>query len=301
MILQQSKSIHPAGLAGHKQSRVGPVILEVFGTLLFLLFMTPFLMVLLNSAKTAKEIIYNPIALPTNWAQLFTNINAIFKNQTTDYIGAFIDSFIITVLSLAVISIFSAMCAWALVRNKKKWSTAIFMTFVAAMVIPFQVVMFPLVKWFKIVGDAIHVPLLGTYHGIVFAYLGFGCSMSTFILHGFIKNIPLELEEAATIDGCSQSRTFFNIVLPLLQPAFITVLILNGIWIWNDFLLPLLILGSAGKVQTIPLAVTSFAGSYLKQWDLILTSTLLAMFPIIVLFIFAQRYIIKGMVEGSIK
>jgi raffinose/stachyose/melibiose transport system permease protein len=193
------------------------------------------------------------------------------------------------------------MCAWALVRNKKKWSTVIFMAFVAAMVIPFQVVMFPLVKWFKMVGDAIGLPLLGTYHGIVFAYLGFGCSMSVFILHGFIKNIPLELEEAATIDGCSQPRTFFSVVLPLLQPTFITVLILNGIWIWNDFLLPLLILGSNGRVQTLPLAVTSFAGSYVKQWDLILTSALLAMLPIIVLFIFAQRYIIKGMVEGSIK
>ncbi|NLA52752.1 MAG: carbohydrate ABC transporter permease, partial [Clostridiales bacterium] len=116
-----------------------------------------------------------------------------------------------------------------------------------------------------------------------------------------IKNVPLELEEAATIDGCSQARTFFEIVLPLLRPAFVTVLILNGIWIWNDYLLPLLILGSNGAVQTIPLAVTAFAGAYLKQWDLILTSALLAMAPIIVLFLFAQRFIIKGMVEGAIK
>ncbi len=301
MNIQQSKNLSDAGVTGKRQSKSGPVLLETFGILLFLLFMTPFVIVLVNSAKTAKEIIYNPIAWPGNWTQLFTNIKMIFQNPTTDYIGAFFDSVIITVLSLAVISIFSAMCAWALVRNKKKWSTVIFMCFVAAMVIPFQVVMFPLVRWFKIVGNTFHIQLLGTYHGIVFAYLGFGCSMSIFILHGFIKNIPLELEEAATIDGCSQTRTFFNVVLPLLQPSFITVLILNGIWIWNDFLLPLLILGSSGKVQTIPLAVTSFAGSYLKQWDLILTSALLAMLPIIVLFIFAQRYIIKGMVEGSIK
>lgn len=301
MNLQQSKPISAVGVAGKRNSKAGAITLETFGILLFLLFMAPFLMVLLNSAKTAKEIIYSPVSLPTDWGQIFTNIRLIFDNATTDYVGAFVDSVIITVLSLAVISLFSAMCAWALVRNKTKWSTVIFMVFVAAMVIPFQVVMFPLVKWFKILGDAIHIPLLGTYHGIVFAYLGFGCSMSVFILHGFIKNIPLELEEAATIDGCSQTRTFFSVALPLLQPAFITVLILNGIWIWNDFLLPLLILGSNGKVQTIPLAVTSFAGSYVKQWDLILTSALLAMLPIIVLFIFAQRYIIKGMVEGSIK
>lgn len=301
MNMQQSKPLHPVGVATRRHGRAGAVTLETVGILLFLLFMTPFLMVLLNSAKTAKEIIYSPVSLPTNWLQIFTNIKTIFDNPSTDYLGAFVDSVIITVLSLAVITLFSSMCAWALVRNKKKWSTIVFMCFVAAMVIPFQVVMFPLVKWFKLVGDAIHIPLLGTYHGIVFAYLGFGCSMSVFILHGFIKNIPLELEEAATIDGCSQTRTFFGIVLPLLQPTFITVLILNGIWIWNDFLLPLLLLGSNGKVQTLPLAVTSFAGSYVKQWDLILTSALLAMLPIIILFIFAQRYIIKGMVEGSIK
>jgi len=109
------------------------------------------------------------------------------------------------------------------------------------------------------------------------------------------------LYEAATIDGCGQARTFFEVVVPLLQPTVITVLILNGIWVWNDYLLPLLILGSAGRVQTIPLAVTAFAGSFLKQWDLILTSALLAMIPIIVLYLFAQKYIIKGMVEGAIK
>ena len=125
--------------------------------------------------------------------------------------------------------------------------------------------------------------------------------MSVFIFHGFIKGIPLELEEAADIDGCGRAAIFFRIVLPLLQPTAVTVLILNGIWIWNDYLLPLLVLGSSGEVQTLPLAVSMFAGSYIKQWDLILTSALLAMLPIIVLFLFAQRYIIKGMVEGSIK
>ena len=279
----------------------GLVVLEIAAILIFILFMLPFLLVVLNSAKTAREIIISPISFPVNWGQIWTNVVTIFNNPSTDYLGAFVDSAIITVLALVVISLFSAMCAWALVRNKTKWSTIIFMFFVSAMVIPFQVVMFPLVRWFKIMGDTIRLPLLGTYHGIVFAYLGFGCSMTIFIFHGFIKGVPLELEEAATIDGCGQARTFFEIVMPLLQPTFITVLILNGIWIWNDYLLPLLILGSSSAVQTIPLAVTAFAGSYLKQWDLILTSALLAMIPIIVLYLFAQRYIIKGMVEGAIK
>ena len=158
-----------------------------------------------------------------------------------------------------------------------------------------------MVRWMRIMGEFLHLPLLGTMKGIVFAYLGFGCPLSIFIFHGFIKNIPYELEEAATIDGCPYALIFFKIVFPLLQPIIITVLILNGIWIWNDYLLPLLVLSSNGAVQTLPLAITVFAGSYLKQWDLILTSTLIAMLPIIILYLFAQRYIIKGMVDGSIK
>jgi raffinose/stachyose/melibiose transport system permease protein len=277
------------------------VVLEIVAVFLFVLFMIPFGMVVLNSAKTSKEIIYNAISLPTHWNQLLTNVSLIFTNATVDYPGAFLDSVLITVFSLLCIVVFSSMCAWVLVRNKTVWSTVLFMVFVSAMVIPFQVLMYPLVRWMRVSGDFLHFRLLGTIPGIVFAYLGFGCSLSIFIFHGFIKNIPFELEESATIDGCSRGRTFFEIVFPLLQPIIITVLILNGIWIWNDYLLPLLVLGSNGVVQTIPIAVTAFAGAYLKQWDLILTSTLIAMLPLIVLYLFAQRYIIKGMVEGSIK
>jgi raffinose/stachyose/melibiose transport system permease protein len=301
MSMNSGVKTHKRHISQGEKRGVGLYILEIVAILVFILFMMPFVLVVINSAKTAKEIIFSPVTLPANWGQIWTNVVTIFNNPSNDYFGAFIDSTIITVLALTVITLFSAMCAWSLVRNKTKWSSVIFMFFVAAMVIPFQVVMFPLVKWFKIMGDFIRIPMLGSYQGITFAYLGFGCSMTIFIFHGFIKGVPLELEEAATIDGCGQARTFFEIVVPLLQPTVVTVLILNGIWIWNDYLLPLLILGSAGKIQTIPLAVTAFAGSYLKQWDLILTSALLAMIPIIVLYLFAQKYIIKGMVEGAIK
>ena len=294
-------ALDAVGAKGGTSRKWGKIWVEATGVVLFILFMLPFWLVVLNAAKDAREIIFSAVSWPASWGQMFTNIVKIFNNPTTDYIGAFFDSVIITVISLAVILLFSAMCAWVLVRNKTRWSTIVFMAFVAAMVIPFQVVMFPLVRWLRMVGNGTGIPLLGTYQGIAFAYLGFGCSMSVFILHGFIKGVPLELEEAATIDGCGQSATFFRIVLPLLQPVAVTVLILNGIWIWNDYLLPLLVLGSNGAVQTIPLAVTAFVGSYLKQWDLILTSAMLAMLPIIVLFLFAQKYIIKGMVEGSIK
>lgn len=287
--------------AKNRRFKPAMLLLELLTILLFILFMFPFFMVVLNSAKTSKEIIFNAIAWPSTWKQLGTNVSLIFNNATVDYLGAFADSISITVISLLVIALCSSMAAWVLVRNKTWWSTFLFMAFVSAMVIPFQVLMYPLVRWMRVSGDFIHLRLLGTIPGIVFAYLGFGSPLSIFIFHGFIKNIPLEIEESATIDGCPRSKIFFKIVFPLLQPIIVTVLILNGIWIWNDYLLPLLVLGSNGKVQTIPIAVTAFAGAYLKQWDLILTSTLIAMLPIIVLYIFAQRYIIKGMVEGSIK
>jgi len=285
----------------YQTSKAGLILLEIATVILFILFMIPFGLVVLNSAKTSKEIIYNAVALPTKWSQLIVNVSLIFNNATVDYLGAFVDSILITLFSLIVISLFSSMAAWVLVRNKTLWATILFLSFVAAMVIPFQVIMYPLVRWLRIVGNFLHFRLLGTIPGIVFAYLGFGSPLSIFIFHGFIKNIPYELEESATIDGCSRGRTFFAIIFPLLQPIIVTVLILNGIWIWNDYLLPLLLLGSNGVVQTIPIAVTAFAGAYLKQWDLILTSTLIAMLPVIVLYLFAQRYIIKGMVEGSIK
>ena len=263
--------------------------------------MAPFLLVVMNSAKTAVEISLSPVAMPENWGQMGTNISNTIGNPHFSYWSAFRDSFIITFFSLAVIVLASAMCAWVLVRNKKWWSTTIFMILVASMVIPFQVVMLPLVQWLRMLGDFIGFKLSGSYVGIVLCYLGFGMALSVFIFHGFIKSIPLELEEAADIDGCSRAGIFFRIVLPLLQPTAVTVLILNGIWIWNDYLLPLLVLGSSGSVQTLPLAVSKFAGSYIKQWDLLLTSTLLAMLPVIILFLFAQKYIIKGMLEVSIK
>ena len=277
------------------------ILLELIVIVLIVVFLIPFIMVIVNSAKVSKDILFDTLGWPSDWSQLLTNIDRIFSNKTVHYVNAFFDSALITALSLAVITLFSAMCAWALVRTRSTWSTLLFFAFVAAMVIPFQVLMFPLVRWLKIFGDFIHLPLLQSFPGIVFAYLGFGAPLSIFIFHGFIKTIPYELEESATIDGCTENRTFFSIVFPLLQPIIITILILNGTCIWNDYLLPFLVLGSNGAVQTLPIAVTAFAGAYLKQWDLILTSTLIAMAPVIVLYLFAQRYIIKGMIEGAIK
>ena len=150
-------------------------------------------------------------------------------------------------------------------------------------------------------GKFLGISMLQSIPGIVFAYCGFGGAMTVFILTGFIKGIPYELEEAAAIDGCSPEGTFFRIILPLLKPVIVTVTILNGMWIWNDYLLPSLMLGQNGKVKTLPVAVQAFVGSYVKQWDLILTAALLAMIPMIIVFLLAQKQIMNGMVEGAIK
>ncbi len=282
-------------------AKVRNVLLTIVAVIIAIYTLSPFYLVVVNSAKTSVAITDDPISLPENWGQMLENLKGVMNHQNFSYWSSFASSIIITVVSLALLAIFSGMAAWVLCRNKTKWSDLIFMLFVSSMVIPFQVVMLPLVSTFRDVGNFIGIQMLQSYKGIVFAYLGFGGAMSVFILHGFVKGIPYELEEAAWIDGCSPEGTFFRIIFPLLKPVEVTVLILNGLWIWNDYLLPSLMLGLNGKIKTLPVAVTSFVGSYVKQWDLIMCAAFLAMIPIVVLFLFAQKQIMAGMVEGAIK
>ncbi len=200
-------------------------VLEVLGIILLILFLFPFFIVLINAAKPADQIIRAPLALPQKWGALFANMNRVIHSPNMNYWKSFFDSAIITVASLFTIVLFSSMAAWVLERNSikhnnKKWANVIFYVLVASMVIPFQVVMLPVLSWYRSVGKFTGIGLLQSYKGSVFAYIGFGCAMSVFILHGFIKSIPLELEEAATIDGCTAEGVFGRIVLPLLQPNF---------------------------------------------------------------------------------
>ena len=267
----------------------------------FLVVLFPFYIVLVSSAKTPFEITQNPLGFPSDWGNLIRNITHIWTDKNIRYQSSFVSSLIITAGSLILISVLSAQAAWALVRTKTKLSAFIFLLFVSSMTIPFQIVMLPLVTWFRTIFQVTGIRLLRTYPGMFLAYLGFGVSLSIFMYHGFIKGIPLEIEEAATIDGCSQFQTFYTIVFPILKPIHATVMILNGIWIWNDYLLPLLVLSKGGKIMTVPLAVSNFAGAYVKQWDLIMTAILLSMVPVIIAFLAAQKSIVKGMVAGSIK
>ncbi|GAB6108245.1 carbohydrate ABC transporter permease [Fusibacter bizertensis] len=269
--------------------------------ILFLITIFPFFIVIINSAKSSLEIITDPISFPQKWSQLFTNIKTIWTSPSVKYASSVYNSTIVTIFSLITISVFSAMAAWVLVRRKSRSSTIILLLFISGLIIPFQVVMFPLVSLFRTIYEVTGIKMLRTLHGMIFAYIGFGAPLAVFMFHGFIKSIPFELEEAALIDGCTKPQIFFKIILPILKPIFVTVSILNAIWIWNDFLLPSLILGIGQDVQTIPLAIAGFAGSFVKKWDLIMTAVLMAAAPIVVGFIIGQKHIIKGMVSGSIK
>ncbi|MFP4302426.1 MAG: carbohydrate ABC transporter permease [Spirochaetaceae bacterium] len=276
-------------------------MLEGLMVLLLIIYLYPFVIVTINSAKDAFSVTQFPMQLPENWGQIFINMESIWTSPNIRYASSFFSSVLITALSLVAVTIFPGMAGWVLVRTKTRTSRIIFLLFVAAMVIPFQIVMFPLISWFRTIWQVTGIRLLRTYFGMVFSYLGFGLSLSVFMYHGFIKAIPFELEEAAIIDGSGLPQVFFRIIFPLLTPVHATIGILHGIWIWNDFLLPLLILGKGNRIQTLPLAVANFAGAYVKQWDLILTAILMAMIPVLVFFFFAQKRIIRGMVAGSIK
>ena len=279
------------------------LLLGIVGTCIAVYVLFPFYLVMMNAFKKQADIVANPVRFRgVSFTQLTKNLNSVIHNSNFNFWYAFGTSTVITIVSLILLILFGSMAAWVISRNHKKaWATAIYMVFIASMIIPFQVVMLPLVSTFRDVGKFIGISMLQSVQGIVFAYLGFGGAMTVFILTGFIKGIPYELEEAAAIDGCSPEGTFFKIIFPLLRPVITTVTILNGMWIWNDYLLPSLMLGQNGKVKTLPVAVQAFVGSYVKQWDLILSAALLAILPMIIVFLIGQKQIMSGMVEGAVK
>ncbi|MCQ2442243.1 MAG: carbohydrate ABC transporter permease [Oscillospiraceae bacterium] len=278
------------------------VILMAVGVVVALYTLMPFFLVCINVFKNANGIVANPVGVAgMSIGQLTANISNVVNNSNFNFWYAFGTSALITIISLALLALFGGMAGWVICRNKTKWSTAVYMTFVASMIIPFQVVMLPLISTFRDVGKFVGLSMLQSIPGIVFAYCGFGGAMTVFILTGFVKTIPYALEEAASIDGCSYEGIYFHIIFPLLKPSIVTVTILNGMWIWNDYLLPSLMLGQNGKVKTLPVAVQAFVGSYVKQWDLILTAALLAMIPMIIIFLIAQKQIMNGMVDGAVK
>ncbi len=262
--------------------------------ILFIVFIIPIFFVVLNSFKGRLYISDNPFAIPTG--EMYAGFaNFIEGIQKTDFFRAFGCSLFITVLSVFVIILFTAMTAWYLVRVKTKYTSLLYFAFVFSMIVPFQMIMFTMSKIADML--ALNNPL-----GMVVLYLGFGAGLSVFMLCGFIKAIPLEVEEASMIDGCTPLKTFFRIVFPMLKPTAITVAILNAMWIWNDYLLPYLVIGVSTNYKTIPVAVQYLMGSYgAKDYGSLMALLVLAIIPIIVFYFSCQKHIIQGVVAGAVK
>jgi raffinose/stachyose/melibiose transport system permease protein len=267
-------------------------IIFIFLLILAILFLTPIFLVLMNSFKGRFFISDTPFALPNS--QTFVGL----KNYTvglakTGFIKAFGYSLFITVFSVGTVVLFTSMTAWCITRVKSKVSSIIYYLLIFSMIVPFQMVMFTMSK-------TANVLKLDNPVGIIVLYLGFGAGLSVFIFSGFIKSIPHEIEEAATMDGCNPIQTFFLIVFPILQPIYITVAILNTMWIWNDYLLPYLVIGS--NYRTIPIAIQYLQGGYgSKDMGAMMAMLVLAIIPIVIFYLALQKYIIQGVVTGAVK
>ncbi len=271
------------------------VIMIIVLILLFLFFIMPFLLVLINVFKDKADIVTSPLALIG--AHGFTLKNFPEAMAKMDFFNVFKNSLIITISSTVLTILISAMTSFVIVRNGKwKMCAAVFALMVASMVIPFQVLMVPLVS---VYGGIFGV--LNSRITLIFMHVGFSVSMATFMFHGAIHtNIPLELEEAALIDGCSRWQTFWKIVFPLLKPTIATVAIIDAMAFWNDYLLPSLVLTDKA-IYTIPIATQQFYGTYSTDIGLVMAALVLAMLPILILYLFLQKYIVAGVTSGAVK
>ncbi|MFC5407164.1 carbohydrate ABC transporter permease [Cohnella soli] len=261
-----------------------------FMFLMLFAFLTPFLLIVMNSFKSTQQFVENPLSLPGSFR--FGNYaNAIDK---MDFMHGFLNSMVITVVSVLLILVCSSMTGYLFVRYKWKANAVIFFAMLASMALPFQVLMIPLVMLYG------HMDLLNMKKTLLFMYLGFGVPFGVFTFHGFIKGVPYELEESAFIEGSSQLRTFFQIVLPLLKPVFVTLIVLDVLWIWNDYLLPSLIMLSPDQ-KTLPLSTYNFFSSYSVDYAPLMAGLILTVIPVLVLYLFLQKQVIKGITEGALK
>lgn len=273
-----------------KRNRILVNLKTTLLAVILLFYLVPFLLVLLNSVKPTRDFLENPLALPRTLN--FSNFSVAFDKM--NFMSGLTNTVIITAASVLLIALFSAMAAYLMVRKNWLVTKLLFLCMVSAMIIPFQALMVPLVKIYGSLG------VLNNKLTLIFMYLGFGAPMAVFIYHGFIKSVPLEIEEASMIDGCSRVRTFFQIVFPLVKPISFTVIILDVLWIWNDFLLPSLVLIKPAQ-RTLPLSTFYFFGTYTVDYGLLMAGLLMTILPVIILYLFMQKYIIQGVMQGSIK
>ncbi len=275
-----------------KKIKLSNIFKFIFLLALSIVFLIPIITVIANSFKDKFSISQTPFVIPNS--QTFAGIeNYVNGINDTGFISAFFWSLFITVFSVAVIVFFTSMTAWYITRVKTKFNSILYYLFVFSMIVPFQMVMFTMSKMANVLR-------LDNPFGLIFIYLGFGAGLSVFIFSGFVKSIPLSLEEAAIIDGCNVLQTFWHVVFPILKPTAITVAILNTMWVWNDYLLPYLVIGSDYK--TIPIAVQYLKGGYGSvDMGAMMAMLVLAIIPVVVFYLSCQKYIIKGVAAGAVK
>ncbi len=272
-----------------KHGTVLKKVVFIGGAILAALYAFPFFLVLLNSVKAKRDIRNNPVALPEEW--LWSNYAEAWDRL--EYFQSLTNSVMITVTSVIAIVLTSSMLAYYLARTKNKFSSITFLVLVASMIVPFQALMIPFVGLFGNLG------MLNSRLWLVFFYVGFGVALSTFLYHGFISNIPHELDEAAAIDGANDFMIFRKIIFPMLSPVTATVAIVNGLWIWNDFLLPSLTLSQENR--TLPLRTYVFYGTYTSDYGLAMAGLVLSVAPIILFYFLMQKQIISGVSAGAVK
>ena len=275
-----------------RKAKHGWILTTIF-SIVSVIYVLPIFIVLINSFKRKAYISREPFKLPVEktWVALENYVRGIEKIKLID---AFWNSLFITVCSVLVILVCTSMCAWYIGRVKSAFTKIFYMLCAFSMIVPFQMVMFTLSKIANML--KCNNPI-----GIIFVYLGFGAGLAIFMFVGFVKSIPLEIEEAAMIDGCNPLQTFFGIVLPIMKPTCITVAILQAMWIWNDYLLPYLVL-DLKTYKTIPMAIQYLKGGY-GQIDMgaMMAMLVLAMIPIIAFYLACQKYIIEGVIAGAVK
>jgi len=273
--------------------KAGQIVLHIVLLLIAVCTLLPLAFLLFNSFKSNNEIIETPIAAPSAWTFKYI----IRAAEQINFFKAMGMTFLLTAISVGLLILISSLAAWVMVRSNSKLAKIMYLGFTAAMLIPFQSVMYPVIDIFEKLG-------LKNIPGLVIMYGGFGLSMSVFLYHGFIKSVPQSLEEAAIMDGANIFQVFFKVVFPLLKGTTVTVIVLNGMWIWNDYLLPFLVIGNRDGVKTLTLELyfaRLTSGQYGNPWELIFPAVLVTIIPIIILYIFLQKYIITGVAEGAVK
>lgn len=264
---------------------------------LSLIWLSPIYIILANSFKSRDEMYVNPLGMPVRFSLEYYS-GAMEK---MNFLRAFGVSLVITIVSVAIIVVLCAMAAWMMARSDGKLSKAIYYTLILTMLIPFQTLMMPLMQEMNSLEKLLGIQIKDTIGGLIFMYIGFGAGMGVFMFYGFVKgSLPRTLEEAAIIDGCNTWQLFWRVVFPLMKPTIITLVILDVIWIWNDYLLPSLTLKSASN-RTIPIGTQIFFGQYTIEWNMAMAALMLTIIPVVVFYLCAQKHIVKGVAAGAVK